>query len=72
MENAQAIATGWGKTDFAAAEISQKLMKVPLKIYSNDVCQRSFEDRKRLPDGIVSSMLCAGDLSGGKDTCQVG
>ncbi|EFA11559.1 serine protease P44 [Tribolium castaneum] len=70
VELPQAIATGWGKTDYAAAEISDKLMKVSLNIYSNDRCAQTYQTSKHLPQGIKSNMICAGELRGGQDTCQ--
>ncbi|XP_060515950.1 serine protease snake-like [Cylas formicarius] len=63
------IATGWGKTDFAA-DNSDKLLKVTLRLYSNDECIRTYRTNKYIPLGIQSNMLCAGDLRGGRDTCQ--
>ena len=50
---------------------SKKLMKVALNLYDNSECSRSYRNDKNLPRGISSSMLCAGELSGGRDTCQV-
>ena len=71
VELPQAVATGWGKTDYAAAEISDKLMKVSLNIYSNSRCSQTYQVNKHLPQGIKSNMICAGELKGGMDTCQV-
>lgn len=45
--------------------ISDILQKVPLTIFSNQVCGRFYED-------IKSSQMCAGVLTGGKDTCEGG
>ncbi|XP_018578841.1 serine protease snake-like [Anoplophora glabripennis] len=69
IEQPSGVATGWGKTDFAA-EISDRLMKVTLNIYHNSECTKIYHKSKDLPRGVVSNMLCAGDLRGGKDTCQ--
>lgn len=70
IEYSQAIATGWGKTDYVATEISDKLLKVSLDIYNTDHCVKTYKKEKNLPNGILDNMLCAGDLAGGKDTCQ--
>ncbi|CAG9828621.1 unnamed protein product [Diabrotica balteata] len=65
----QGIATGWGKTDFAG-DSSDTLLKVTLDIYDNQKCMKTFPPNdKELPRGIESTMLCAGRLEGGKDTC---
>ncbi|KAF5281650.1 hypothetical protein FQA39_LY17748 [Lamprigera yunnana] len=64
------IATGWGRTGYLENQ-SDKLLKVPLNVFDNSVCTRSYAtDVSRLPSGISSSMLCAGELAGGRDTCQ--
>ncbi|XP_050497180.1 venom protease-like isoform X1 [Diabrotica virgifera virgifera] len=69
VAQSQAIATGWGKTDFAG-DASDRLLKVTLNLYDNQRCQRTFPpNNKELPRGIESTMLCAGHLEGGKDTC---
>lgn len=67
----KAVATGWGKTDYLAANTNNKLLKVALDVLSNDRCSRTYKQNKNLPEGIKSTMLCVGDLQGGKDTCQV-
>lgn len=68
----KAVAMGWGKTDYAAAETNNKLLKVVLNIYNNDYCSQTYRSDGKLPDGIRGTMLCAGERKGGKDTCQVG
>lgn len=64
------MATGWGYTE-AAGQTSDELMKVELDIINNPQCNSYFEEGK-LDQGIVSSQLCAGVLSGSKDTCNGG
>ncbi|CAH0562168.1 unnamed protein product [Brassicogethes aeneus] len=64
-----AVATGYGATDYTA-ENANKLMKVSLNIYDNNLCARAFNTEKKLPRGITENMLCAGELEGNKDTCQ--
>lgn len=68
IQNGQAVATGWGRTDFAA-DNSDKLMKVTLNVYTNQRCTTTFPTDVSLPRGVASTMLCAGDLKGGRDTC---
>lgn len=49
-------------------------MKVQLNYISEDDCKKAYAEdlgTRRLPDGLISSLLCAGIMEGGKDTCQV-
>jgi len=49
-------------------------MKVQLNYISEDECKKTYAEdvgTRRLPDGLISSLLCAGIMEGGKDTCQV-
>lgn len=53
---------------------SNDLMKVTLDHIDPDVCKKYLEGDtggKLMPQGLVSSIFCAGVLEGGKDTCQV-
>ncbi|XP_012264264.1 venom protease-like [Athalia rosae] len=67
-----AIATGWGRVDWADDEGSMDLLKVTLPLVSQESCNRSYTSGtvdNKLPNGIVGqTQLCAGEL--GKDTCQ--
>ncbi|CAH1969972.1 unnamed protein product [Acanthoscelides obtectus] len=65
-----AIATGWGRIDYAG-ETSDRLLEVNLNIYDNSLCQKAYRNNNGLANGITSTMICAGELKGGKDTCQV-
>lgn len=71
LDDSAAIATGWGKTDYATIESNTILMRVKLSLYENSVCERAYKTQTSYPNGITSDMLCAGELKGGKDTCQV-
>lgn len=67
------IATGWGVTEFGG-ERSEQLMKVTLDLFTNAECAEYYNSRqatRKLPDGIVSSMLCTGGKTEPKGTCQV-
>lgn len=66
----EAIATGWGNTDFAGVK-SDELLKVKLALIDTDVCRPYFESTKNLENGIINSQICAGSLTENKDTCQV-
>ncbi|XP_011641772.1 serine protease snake-like [Pogonomyrmex barbatus] len=68
-----AIASGFGKTSYESNVGSNDLMKVQLNYISEDECKKAYiEDigTRKLPDGLISSLLCAGIMEGGKDTCQ--
>ncbi|KAL3278017.1 hypothetical protein HHI36_013358 [Cryptolaemus montrouzieri] len=68
--NVNAIASGWGRTDFAGYS-SDKLMKVTLELTDAATCNNSFRrvSSQKLENGIVESIqICAG--APGKDTCQ--
>ncbi|GLH11256.1 Serine protease snake [Gryllus bimaculatus] len=78
---AEAIASGWGYTDWGEAshsiptpEITEHLMKVKLPIQKTEICKNSYKTlatTSRLRNGISEdSMVCAGTLQGGKDTCR--
>ncbi|KAK0084920.1 hypothetical protein PV325_006122 [Microctonus aethiopoides] len=67
------IATGFGRTSYEADKGSNDLMKVTLDHIDPDVCKKYLEGDtggKLMPQGLVSSIFCAGVLEGGKDTCQ--
>nr|CAD7461208.1 unnamed protein product [Timema tahoe] len=66
-------AIGWGRIDFAE-DPSDILLKVSLSIIPNNQCNQMYHSETKtnaLAQGILPSMLCAGELAGGKDTCQV-
>ncbi|XP_049854824.1 serine protease snake-like [Schistocerca gregaria] len=66
------VATGWGKIEYAGKS-SDTLRKVVLDIIDNKMCNnlwKSLGKLTTLPRGIAPSMMCAGVLTGGKDTCQ--
>jgi hypothetical protein len=59
---------------FTAEKKSDILMKVVLSIIDNKLCNELYESdigTRELKSGIIPSMMCAGELDGGKDTCQV-
>lgn len=57
-----------------AEKPSDILLKVTLDIISNEECNKLWHTNPKqniLSRGITSSMMCAGALTGGRDTCQV-
>lgn len=62
---------GWGKT-MEGGVSSNVLQELQIPIFKNDVCERSYKSINRLvsADQFDTGVLCAGVLSGGKDTCQ--
>lgn len=53
---------------------SDDLLKVDLDVIENRRCNKLYEAESKtstLKRGIIDSMICAGDLAGGHDTCLV-
>ncbi|XP_063836138.1 serine protease snake-like isoform X1 [Ostrinia nubilalis] len=66
-----AIATGWGVIDPDTRQTSNELQKVSLTLFENDDCDNLLANiRNRLWRGFMYTQMCAGELRGGKDTCQ--
>ncbi|XP_017050209.1 serine protease snake [Drosophila ficusphila] len=68
LANTLVTAIGYGQTSFAGLSSAQ-LLKVPLKSVSNEECQVHYQV-DQLAQGLLSTQLCAGDISGERDTCQ--
>ncbi|XP_011184647.2 venom serine protease Bi-VSP [Zeugodacus cucurbitae] len=62
---------GWGKT-MEGGVSSNVLQELQIPILTNEVCRDSYQRARRLitADQFDTGVLCAGVLSGGKDTCQ--
>jgi hypothetical protein len=59
---------GWGAKSFGG-DSSDELLKGFLNLVSNFDCNENYSaDTDELPRGIISSQICAGDLSKQKDT----
>lgn len=60
---------GWGyKVNHASSSpFSDTLKEICIPITTNEICQKAFEDENYK---VTSKMLCAGQPSGGKDSCQ--
>ena len=61
---------------FAGGEPSPVLQEVLITIFDSSTCERGYStlrDFSRVwPKGMPNNLLtCAGDLAGGKDSCQV-
>lgn len=61
-----ATATGWGTLKEDGSP-SCTLQEVDLRVMSNEECKNTNYDESVISD----KMLCAGDVLGGKDSCQV-
>ena len=59
-----------GLMTFADGAVSNVLMEARLPIVAMAKCQQSY--RNIAGSRIDDSVLCAGNLSGGLDSCQVG
>lgn len=68
ISQSSVTATGWGFTEYSGSS-SDELLKVQLNILDNNVCSEALAE-----SGFVLNQnhICAGVLSGGKDTCQGG
>lgn len=64
---------GWGDTNPSDwdSDLSDKLMKVEVKVITNEVCGQSSDGRDDYYGQITNNMLCARVDGGGKDACQV-
>ncbi|KAH8303652.1 hypothetical protein KR018_009655 [Drosophila ironensis] len=62
---------GWGKTQ-EGGESATVVNELQIPIYSNDVCVDKYREQKRYftDDQFDKAVICAGVLTGGKDTCQ--
>ncbi|XP_017071642.1 venom serine protease Bi-VSP [Drosophila eugracilis] len=62
---------GWGKT-MEGGQSAQVLNELQIPVFENEVCRESYAREKRYfsANQFDSATLCAGVLSGGKDTCQ--
>lgn len=63
-ENQRGVVIGWG-TQFFGGPYSKVLMEVSVPIWTNDDCQGVYTHR------IHDTVMCAGSVEGGRDSCQV-
>ncbi|EDW51340.1 GM21214 [Drosophila sechellia] len=68
VANTLVTAIGYGQTSFAGLSSAQ-LLKVPLKSVSNEECQPHYQ-KDQLAQGVLGTQMCAGDITGERDTCQ--
>ncbi|XP_052020450.1 kallikrein-1-like [Apodemus sylvaticus] len=57
------LASGWGSTEPIDFKYPDDLQCVNLKLLSNEECAKAHIEK------VTDSMLCAGEMDGGKDTC---
>nr|XP_022912160.1 serine protease snake-like [Onthophagus taurus] len=65
-----ATAIGFGKLTYSSSKGSNYLMKVDLPIINEIKCKEYFPSDRNMPKGVIKETLCAGEMKGGKDTCQ--
>ncbi|XP_013178849.1 PREDICTED: venom protease-like [Papilio xuthus] len=66
-----AYATGWGTTDPRKYKLANDLQKVSLTLLDTDTCDMLLKNNiNRLWHGFSQTQICAGEIRGGKDTCQ--
>lgn len=63
-EGYRAVVTGWG-TQFFGGPASEVLMEVVIPVWSQTRCMQAFTQR------IQNTVICAGAMEGGRDSCQV-
>ncbi|KAM4650412.1 transmembrane protease serine 4-like [Discoglossus pictus] len=63
-DGASLWATGWGYTMEGSTVLASQLQEVSISQIPNSVCIQQY------PNQILDSMICAGQLSGGLDTCK--
>lgn len=63
LAGVEATATGWGMSDLWTNTYPARLREVELPIATQQACAEGYGG------GITDTMLCAGPLEGGKDTC---
>ncbi|EDV46352.1 serine protease snake [Drosophila erecta] len=68
LANTLVTAIGYGQTSFAGLSSAQ-LLKVPLLSVSNEECQPHYQ-KAQLAEGVLGTQMCAGDITGERDTCQ--
>ncbi|XP_049961612.1 serine protease persephone-like [Schistocerca serialis cubense] len=61
-------AAGWGATNAAGTRLSSVLLKTTIYPRALSQCQNAYKDR--FPQGMDSSVICAGDPQGKTDTCD--
>lgn len=62
-------ALGYGHLEFAGV-ISNTLQRVQLDLFKNPQCSPFYKSGNDIPLGLTKEQICAGDISGKKDTCQ--
>ncbi|XP_062552704.1 serine protease snake-like [Armigeres subalbatus] len=71
INTTQALATGFGHTEYGGKS-SDQLMKVQLDVFDASACNylNSGSVRRKFPQGVIDSQICAGSLRDNRDTCQ--
>ncbi|XP_063706429.1 serine protease snake-like [Culicoides brevitarsis] len=65
----KAIVIGFGQVS-SDGPTSEHLMKVSLSNYPRNECEKTYKDNAGMPQGLLESQFCAGEVAGGKDSCQ--
>lgn len=58
---------GWGTTSFGGMT-SSKLLHGFLSVIDKSECNNHYKDEPEIPEGLISSQLCAWDKNGERDT----
>ncbi len=70
FEGSPAVVIGWGRTAHGKVATPSKLQEVGVEVISARTCQEWFRSNNRKETIFENEFLCAGKVTGGKDSCQ--
>lgn len=67
------LVAGWGKTENWANEGSPRLLKAEVELFPRENCSKVYPPISKEPEmgWVEKYQICAGSLTGERDTCQV-
>ncbi|QTA87266.1 DUF1986 domain-containing protein [Desulfonema magnum] len=70
LDGKEAAVIGWGTTSARNDIFPEKLRQASVCIISNDICNKSYNQKLYYDDPITEYMMCAGRSEGGTDACR--